>query len=462
MAGAPVIADAAKGVQVDTDRSRLTDRVLDLQLDKVPDRPKPILELGDPFLGVGPIHPGYKLPTGMVLQPSLIVYGTYRTALQGFYNGSDHVTEWANRFDLFGNLYLTPNERILAGVRFLNQNGRFTGYTFRAPSSVRPEGRRGVEDELNFDITTLFFEGDFDEIFPFLDPRDKYSLDYYLSIGRQPLLFQEGMLINDSIDAVGISKLNMKPPFMVNMRSAFIWGADQINRQNLASDDESSRLYGLFNEIDFRATTMELDVVYVDANDSIGSGIYAGLGLTQRLGRLNSTVRVLGSASIDHETMHNSDGMLFYNALSVTPHATNDLVYLNSFYAMDHFRSASRDPYNPGTLSPTGILFEAVGLGRFNSPLSNATDDAFGMALGYQMFSSDKRRQLILEIAGRYANDEGQRAMGPGARFQAAIGRRTVFRLDGYAVYDEGRQINQPVPDDDFTYGMRAELQVNF
>ena len=46
----------------------------------------PILELGEPFLGTGPLDPGFEMPGGSVWQPSLLLYGTYRTALMGNIN----------------------------------------------------------------------------------------------------------------------------------------------------------------------------------------------------------------------------------------------------------------------------------------------------------------------------------------------------------------------------------------
>ena len=64
--------------------SRLSDEEIPLQTEGFPERPKPLLELGEPFLGTGTLNPGYQLPTGAVWQPSLLVFGTYRTALQTF------------------------------------------------------------------------------------------------------------------------------------------------------------------------------------------------------------------------------------------------------------------------------------------------------------------------------------------------------------------------------------------
>jgi len=250
--------------------SRITDKVLPLQLENFPERPKPILELGEPLLESGTLTHGFKLPTGAVWQPSFIVWGTYRTALQTFGNDIDLVSEWANRFDLFGNLYLTFTERIVIGIRPLDNRGKFTGYTFTAPDTLISNGR-GFEEEFNGILRTLFFEGDFGELFPFLDKEDKRGLDFGLSVGRQPIRFQDGMLIDDNLDALGISKINIKPPGMVNYRTTLIWGWNEINRSNLPFDDNSASLFGWFNEIDWRASTVAFDVIYINASGSNNS-----------------------------------------------------------------------------------------------------------------------------------------------------------------------------------------------
>ena len=455
-------ADAVKKTNASGESpSRISDQHLPLQIENHPRRPRPILEIGDPFLKTGPISKGFQIPTGAVWQPSLMVWGTYRSAAQAFYDGNDYTSEWSNRFDLWGNIYLTPTERILAGVRFLDREGRFTGYTFRAPETVREDGK-GFDDHLNFDITTLFFEGDFGEIFPGLDPKDKHSLDYYFSIGRQPIRYQGGMLINDNIDALGISKINLRPPTVANMRSTFVWGGNELNRTNLPTDDEDSRLYGVFTEIDWKRTTVELDAVYVYSGAATGEGVYLGMGATQRIGHFNSTLRVLGSIPVAVETLHNRSGVVLYHELSFTPHGTDNLAYLNAFAAFDEFRSASRAPDAGGPLSNTGILFEAVGLGRFPSPLSNAADEAVGAALGYQWFFANKRRQLIWELGGRYADRDGQRAWGTGVRYQIAIGRRGILRFDGHAVYDRDRSGPGGNRDDELGCGLRMEIILKF
>ncbi|MCB9834393.1 MAG: hypothetical protein H6807_18155, partial [Planctomycetes bacterium] len=84
--------------------NRLSDQVLPLRLDLNQDRPGPLLELGDPFLGVGPIGPGFELGTGAVWNPGFQVFGSFRSAIQVNDDGRDPRVEWANRLDLFGNL----------------------------------------------------------------------------------------------------------------------------------------------------------------------------------------------------------------------------------------------------------------------------------------------------------------------------------------------------------------------
>ena len=441
----------------------LSDKAPGLQTQAVPARPAPLLELGGPFLGTGPIQKGIHLPTGAVWQPSFLMFGNLRTAAQSFYNGSDYVSEWANRLDLYGNLYLTPTERFLVGIRLLDKEGQFSGYTWHAPPSVRPEGKSGFDEYHDFTLTTAFFEGDLGELFPFLDKYDARGLDIGLAIGRQPLKFQDGLLIDDTVDAIGVSKINLKPPGMSNLRSSFVWGAADINRTNLTKADSNATLYGLFNELDFRATTLEIDTIYVQSDATHGKGMYAGIGAIQRIGPTNTTLRLLSSSSIKEETTNNSDGLLLFGEFSWNPNNSKNNLYLTGFRGFDRFRSASRDPLAGGPLARAGILFESVGLGRFPAALDNTADNAFGGALGYQMFFNDTRQQLTLEMGGRYAtNETDQRAIGAGTRFETAIGRRGVVRIDGFALYNATRDAAVFRPDNQFRLGGRVEFSLQF
>src|ERR1700679_1619766 len=172
-----LVGFAGADARADDEVSRYSDVPTPLSPDTFPARPAPIVEIGqNPFLGNGYIAPGFTIPTGAVWQPVFIVYGDVRTALQTFDNGTTQTTEWANRMDLFGNLYLPPTERFLVGFRPFDTNnqavnGVASGYRFKP-------GDGNWVNALNGKLTTGFFEGDFGELFPNLDPKDTKSLDY--------------------------------------------------------------------------------------------------------------------------------------------------------------------------------------------------------------------------------------------------------------------------------------------
>ena len=80
----PCVLAAGYSIGPDGERtSRISlDAVTHSDFEHFPKRPKPILELGDDFLGPGNIGKGWELATGAVWQPSVVVFGTYRTAMQ--------------------------------------------------------------------------------------------------------------------------------------------------------------------------------------------------------------------------------------------------------------------------------------------------------------------------------------------------------------------------------------------
>lgn len=77
-----------------------------------------------------------------------------------------------------------------------------------------------------------------------------------------------------------------------------------------------------------------------------------------------------------------------------------------------------------------------------------------GGSLGYQMYFSHGRQQLILELGGR-EETEGLKTSSAavGARYQVAAGRHTIFILDGFAGDHEFTGNNN---------GARVEMRVKF
>ena len=486
--------------------SRLSDEHVPLQLDAVPDRPKPLLELGPPFLGTGRIGRGFRLPGGAVWRPSFVLFGGLRSGVSTIDDGTARNREWANRIDLFGNLALTGSERFVFGLRPADQTDpaglrRFSGY------AAAGTGAAGFSQQLNLDwdtVTHLFFEGDFGELFPDLDPDDRRGLDLGLSVGRQPIEFQDGLLIDDFIDAFGVTRNSLRPGGAVNLRITGLYGWNQINRHtpllrgavgssglsmgNLEGD--RTRLVGAFTEIDWRSTTAAFDAIYVRGGEFESApgrarardGVYAGVSFAGRpgSGAFNAAARLLMSIPVGGEPPDAGPlgigdpagrGALVFSELSWTPHHSDNYVYVNGFYARGDYRAAALDPTIPGPLARAGILFAGPGLGSAPGALSPTSSDVAGGAVGHQIFSADRRRQLLVEAAARRSTAActsalagcDPHAFAGGVRYQVAVGRRNVLVFDAFAARDLVRSgLSRRDGHGRFRIGGRTEIQVLF
>ncbi len=439
--------------QSDNDPWRLSDEFVQYPVDPV-ERLQPVLEMGDPFLGTGPIQPGIKTPTGQMLQPTFLLFGTFRSAFQSYEDGDENTIEWSNRLDLHGDLKLSGTERLLISMRPLDrENGNYTGYNFD------PNKDDGWQEAFNGRLTRLYFEGDFGEIFPGLDPTDSGTLDLGFSVGRQPLLVQDGILLQDIIDTVGITRNSLVFDGVSNLRITGVYGWNDINRGNNDlpdnSNDNSAQMFGLFSQADTAwNNTFWLDVIYTDDKGD-DNAWYVGAASTQRFGMLNSTFRVNASIPEHGDTPMASGGVLLISQLSTTVHSTDNLAYFNTFWNIDQFSSAARGRDQGSPIANLGILYSPVGMGRYAVPLGQPIDDTVGVTLGYQMFFDGISSQLILELGAR-ASTKSQReedVLGFGARYQRAIGKHHVLRLDSFAAGQEG---NSPA------YGLRTEWMIKF
>lgn len=431
--------------------SRLSDIPLPLQVGDVPDRPALLLELGEPFLGTGPFGHEIELPTGAVWRPSLWVFGTHRMAVQSVDDGATHFSEWAHRLDLFANLKLSASDRLLIGLRPLDRENRFTSVPFE------PDG--DFQNELNAVVRTLFFEGDLGEMFPTFDVHDTRMLDVGFSVGRQAVLFQDGILINSgglgNPDAVSLVRNNLHLPGTSNVRISAFYAWNNVYRGDNQLDRDA-QLFGLFTETDFPVTTIDLDLVWLEAGEDTGDALFAGLRGVQRIGPFNTTLTFNASLPTTRETPQTSRGTLIFNEISWTPAHTEDFLYLNTFWGIGEFSSVIRGPETGGPLGRTGILFAAVGLGQYGAALGDQADNAAGGSLGYQAFFNRTRQQLVVELGGRKNTnnqvDNGE-ACAAGLRYQHAIGRHVVAQVGAFGAVQEGR---------DPAYGARLEWLTKF
>jgi hypothetical protein len=427
------------------DASRLTDEYIPPQTSTFPERPAPLFEWGNGFLEPGELKEPIRLPTGAIWSPNLIVWGTARSGLAGRSNNNDNAGEWANRLDLFAQARLSPTERFVIGLRPFDKNGVFSGYDFDGENTT---------DGFNLDVQTLFFEGDFGEIFPKLDREDSRALDFGFGIGRQPVNFQEGILINDVVDAITITRNSLRFGGLSNFRATALFAWDEIEPAGQGEDPEGGML-GVLTASDFTDSYVEVDLLTTFSdNPAIGDGLYAGVGATQRFGGMASTFRANASQALDDNSTAIDNGLLLTSVLSWVPHETHDNLYVGSFLGIDNFTSASRGPATPGPLANIGILFAATGLGTVGSPISPQGADVIGGSVGYQQIMHGGRSQIIYEAGLRLATDDrDDNTIAVGARFRKAIGQRMVLTLDAFAGNDSI---------DDTFIGGRVEISWNF
>lgn len=269
-------------------------------------------------------------------------------------------------------------------------------------------------------------------------------------------------MINDSeVDGLGITRDTLIiPGLSVDTRATLFFAWNGVNRDDNVEDDEAEML-GLFVEGDWGPSTVQIDAAYVDSENAAGDdrdSFHLGVGSTQRValfGRVvNTAIRLNASDALDRETVAASDGTLLFGEFNITPHGTNDVVYLNAFWGEDRYSSALRDETAGGPLGQTGILFAAAGLGRYGAALSNRADNVAGAAIGRQFFWDGERKQVILEAGGRAGTEDStQDQAAIGARYQQALGQRFVFRVDGFVSAQENA---------DDGAGLRTELQARF
>jgi hypothetical protein len=434
--------------------SRLSDVPIGLQ--PFPERPRLLVELNDHFLSPGYLTEGIKLPTGEIVRPSLWIFGNEQFGYQFFDNRTTtkNASEFVERLDLFTQLNLSATERAFYAIRPFDKE-RYNKRIYTSYEFDRDTGVNGT----NADIESLFFEGDFGEIFPNLDIYDTKMLDYGFSVGRQPLLIQDGLLINaNQLDAVTVTRNTLNGHGNLNFRITGMYAWDRVHRNNDIYDPKAS-LFGLFTESDYQKSTINIDVVYVDSTPMTGSAFYAAASAIQRLELFdrnwNTSFHVLTSQPTNQQTSATGRGTLLFSQISLTPHGTADLIYATGFWAIDNYSSAARNPEVGGPLGQTGILFASPAFGRYGAPLNNQASDVAGGAIGYQILLDSTRKQLIFELGGRKdTNDVGQGAIGFGARYQQACGRHFIFLLDSFITKQE--KVEDP------GVGARAVLQIKF
>ena len=430
------------------------------------DEPRPLLELGRPLYLEGPLPGGYNIVGRKnLVNPSLQVYGDWRTAVAYNDNGNIENGQIATRLNLDVDLALTSTERIHGFFRPFDQNGQFSRYEFAGDDRLRGSASFDLNAE------TLFFEGDIGNIIAGLT--DEYqSFDLPVSAGLMPLIFQNGVWVEDAITggAFALPAMNSKTLGISNMDISFFAGFDKVSTPAIRDDrnafaDHSVNVYGVAAFIEANLGYWEAGLARVDGEDGFDELSYnsATVAFTRRYGGwLSNSVRGIWTFGQDRDNnrQQTADGtiLLIENSL-ITSKPLTLVPYFNVFAGFDRPQSLLRDAGAGGVLKNTGILFETDGLTGFPK-LDDTGQNTYGGAIGIQyLFNLDQ--QIVVEAAtvqligddvevGRPAPGE---QYGIGFRYQLPLTKALIFRAD--AIYGWRDEV------DDLA-GVRGELRLKF
>lgn len=422
---------------------------------------RPLLEVGRPLYQSGPLREGVNLAGRKnLLWPWLMVYGDWRVAGGIVDQGAKDFGRVATDLNLDVDLKLTATERVHAFFSPLDENGRFTGYDFH--------GDTQGDDNFNLDLhpDALFFEGDVGAIVGGVSGRES-PFDLPLAFGLMPLLFQNGVWMEDAISGFAFTVPARHSRFLniSNMDLTFFAGFDDVESAavlDAGGDDRDADLFGVTAFIEAMEGYWEVGYGFTRGDaDGIERLDYHNLtaAFTRRYGALlSNSVRGIWNVGQDPrgQSSRTADGFLVLIENSLITFSPYNLVpYFNLFWGDKRPQSLSRDAGAGGVLKNTGINYEADAITGFPS-LDATGHDTFGGALGLEyLFNLDK--QIVFEVAA--LNDHGTKAKAPGAelavgvRVQYPVSQQFIVRAD--AMYGL-------IEHDDNIGGVRLEFRWKF
>jgi hypothetical protein len=395
---------------------------------------RPWLELGREFYGSGllPPPPGWLGPVNLD-QPQFLVYGDFRTAVGYARNQAGDHRVWANRLNLDFDYRLTSTERFHAFMGPIDDGARFTGVEF-------DNGDARFVDSADAELDTVFFEGDAGQILGGMGGV-QHPFDMPFTVGLAPLLFQNGIWMEDAVSAVAwtIPARNNPNLGWSNFDATFFVGFDQLNSPAFGNDNNAADVFGTAWFIDAYEGYVEGGYAYLDDTKNLGRSYHnATLAFTRRYyHRLSNSVRWIGNFGQEGDRdLRTADGnlILIENALiSSTPYTV--VPYFNVWCGVGRTQSVARAAGSGGVLRNTGINFETDGLTGF--PTLDATGfNTYGGALGLNLLGSSFQDQWVVEFAAlgthgseqvRVASDN-QYALG--TRYQRPLNNRALIRTD--------------------------------
>ncbi|MBI3271306.1 MAG: hypothetical protein HYZ53_20080 [Planctomycetes bacterium] len=428
---------------------------------------RPLLELGRSLYTEGNLErPDLTLGSTNPVTQHLWIFGDWRVI--GAYNdfggggAKKDQTVLATKLTLDFDYQFTSTERIHAQFTPLDFNGKFTRYDIAGDNDDQ------VFAVLDPNPDTLFLEGDIGAIIGGIKGKPSTS-DLPFAIGRIPLLFHNGIWVNDAFDGVAFTPINAKnsvPLDITNMDVTLFAGVNDVNTAAVKEKDDA--IFGAMNAfIEVHGSYFEIGYGYVgdQSGDDLSYSNFAVSWSRRHFNFISNSVRVFGSVGQDPDSAiedkgrfnHTADGfgILVENSFN-TGEAQQALVpYFNMFAGFGKPQPLARAA--GGLLTNTGINFETDGITGFPN-LDDTANNTYGAALGVE-YLFDLSKQLVFEVAtARVMFENDSRKLqddeyAVGVRYQHPITNAMILRLDAMYGWRE---------DDDDIAGVRVEYRFKF
>lgn len=434
------------------------------------DRVEPLAEIGRDLYGPGEIGEGTAIfGEKNRATPQLVVFGDQRTAVAyNKQNNGKEIGQVATRLNLFANLQITGTERVLMLWEPFQDGADFSRFEFAGPD--RDKGAQ-PQFEFNDEPTTLFFEGDASALIAgFTDEYQSFDLPF--SFGRMPLLFQNGVWLEDAFigGAFTIPAQNNAALGITNYDITFFGGLNEITTDAFVAngnrDDDQAFMAGVAGFFDVAEGYLELGYAYIgDKNKAANAGgdqSYHNVtaAFTKRyFGKVSNSTRIIANIgqSPGGGNPKTANGFLLLSENAFITHLPLTLIpYTNFWIGKDNPQSVARAGAAGGVLRNTGLAFETDNLTGFPT-LDPTGRDTFGGALGLQyLFGLDQ--QLVVEAAAVIPWDgkngaaaDNQYALS--ARYQIPITNQIIVRADTiYGFMESAEDV----------FGARLELRIKF
>ena len=353
-------------------------------------------------------------------------------------------------------LKITGTERIHLFITPLNRGAEFTRVEFAGDKL-----QSGVQ--IDFEPIALFFEGDLARLWAGFS-NEENKADIPITFGMIPLLFQNGIWLNDAFlgFALTIPARNSPALGISNADITFFAGFDQVTGAAIPAAN-SSDIFGVATFVEAASGYFEFDYGYTVGRktfDDLNYHNFSAAFTRRYFDTVSNSVRVIYNFGQEPNDNHRrtADGVLILIENSLITHLPLTLVpYFNLWAGFNKPQSLARAGAAGGVLVNTGILFETDNLTGFPK-MDDTGHDTYGGALGIE-YLFNLHQQIVFEFAGLnvFGDAKDRTTIGAqygfGIRYQLPLNNAWLVRADFMAAVREHQED---------LLGIRAELRRKF